>query len=190
MHFKTVVLPATGFSLILYLVVVNPVVADTGSCRRIGLRQPQLIACGPLDRQTEGYRGPSFTNASLGLPQDMAPYQTRWPPFVFVGHRVRPHYHRHYYDNAVYPEPPYYNPNSYYYERQRQSQYNDYLARQNALNASIEGLNSQMEHGSGNIQLTRTGSNLYVRNYVNYAGDSAAQQPKVTELKAVAKKLQ
>ena len=57
------------------------------------------------------------------------------------------------------------------------------------LNNSVVGLDQGLEKPSGDMQLSPVGTNLYIRNYVNYDAGSPPEPPVITGLKAVAQSL-
>jgi hypothetical protein len=63
-----------------------------------------------------------------------------------------------------------------------------YQEKLNAIDTSVASVDSQIKPGTSDIQLSPQGSNLYVKNYVNYAVDRTKPQG-VTGLKAKEKSL-
>jgi hypothetical protein len=56
-----------------------------------------------------------------------------------------------------------------------------YQEKLKAIDSSVTNVGTQIQPGTSDVQLTPTGSNLYVKNYVNYA----AEQPKPTAAKGL-----
>lgn len=58
-----------------------------------------------------------------------------------------------------------------------------YQEKLNAIDSSVANVGSQIKPGTSEIQLSPLGTNLYVKNYVNYAANTP-KPPAVTGLKA------
>jgi hypothetical protein len=63
-----------------------------------------------------------------------------------------------------------------------------YREKLNAIDSSVANVGSQIRPGTSDVQLTPVGSNLYVKNYVNYVGDKP-KSPATKGLKGKEKSL-